>query len=399
MWLVYKKELLELTRDKKTLIFTILMPILILPLVIGGFGYFSVKMAQKKQDEILKFSIVGESNAPELVEKFKNVENFSYQTGISEKNINEAIRDNSVKFVIVIPDSFEQDIQPHSQAKIVFHYNSASSASRVKTRIKEVVSKYNEILQLQRIELIGIGKAEFEALLEPVLLESESIANDQEKFGEVAGGIAAYVLLLITLSGAIYPALDLGVGEKERQTLETLLLNPLPRWHLVMAKFSVIFTTGFISVFLTLFSVLLWSVLAGQAFAVEKISEILSTIGVGTIGMMLLMLIPTAAFFAAVMLSISIYARNYKEAQNYISPLMFLVVIPVMVAMIPGVELNWTTALIPLTNISLAMKEILKGTIDFSMILAIFGSTTILAGAMLWFCNNWFQKETVLFRT
>ena len=399
MWLVYKKELLELTRDKKTLIFTILLPILILPLLMGGFGYFSYKIAEKKQGEILKYAVIGSEFAPELVQKLSKIEKFSYQKDLVVGDITKAIRDKTVKFVLVFEDNFSENIQQNRQAKISLHYNAASKASRVKIRLDKVIDKYNEGLQIKHMAKLGLAENEFKSLVKPILIETESIANKREKIGEILGGVAAYLLLIITLSGAIYPALDLGVGEKERQTLETLLLNPLPRWHLVIAKFGVIFTTGFISVFLTLFSLLLWTILAGQAFAVEKMSEMLNEIGLSTVGMMLLMLIPTAALFAAVLLAISIYARNFKEAQNYISPLMIVVIMPVMIAMIPGIELNWTTAMIPLANISLAMKEIVKGTIDPSYIMVIFASTTVLAGAMLWFCTKWFQKESVLFRT
>ncbi len=399
MWLVYKKELLELTRDKKTLIFTILLPMLILPLLLGGMAYFTAKITKEKQDEVLKFVVVGGSNAPELVEKLTNIENFALQKDLVIEDIPTAIRAKKVKFVVVIGDTFKANIAQHTQASITLHYNAASKVDAVKSRLEEAIKDYNGALQKAHMARIGMAEEEFKALVDPVKIETESIANKRERIGELVGGFAAYMLLLITLSGAIYPALDLGVGEKERQTLETLLLNPLPRWHLVMAKYAVIFTTGFISVFLTLFSLLMWALIAGQAFAVEKIAEILGTIGLSTVGMMLLMLIPTAGLFAAVLLAISIYARNFKEAQNYMSPLMILVIMPVAASMIPGIELNWTTAMIPLTNIALAMKEIVKGTIDANLIFAIFASTTVLAGAMLWFCNRWFQKETVLFRT
>jgi sodium transport system permease protein len=399
MWLVYKKELLELTRDKKTLIFTILLPMLILPLLFGIMIYFTAKINQTKQDEVLKYVIEGGNNAPELVEILSNVEKFSLQKDIVINDIPAAIRSKQVKFVIVIPDSYKDSIANHQQAKITLHYNAASKVDKVKSRIEEAIKAYKKSLQILHMEYIGIDETQLKSLKDPIEIEVQSIANKREKIGELLGGFAAYMLLLITLSGAIYPALDLGVGEKERQTLETLLLNPLPRWHLVIAKYLVIFTTGFISVFLTLFSLLMWSVLAGQAFAIEKLSDILASIGISTIGMMLLMLVPTAGLFAAILLMISIYARNFKEAQNYMSPLMIMVIMPVAVSMIPGIELNWSTAMIPLTNIALAMKEIVKGTIETNYILVIFGSTTVLAGAMLWFCSKWFQKEKVLFRT
>lgn len=110
------------------------------------------------------------------------------------------------------------------------------------------------------------------------------------------------------------------------------------------------------------------------------------------------MLIPTAAIFASLLLSISIYAKSFKEAQSYIAPLNMLVILPAFLSMLPGVELNWKTASIPITNISLAIKELIKGTMDYSMMVAILGSSTVLAAVLLWLSTWWFGRESVLFR-
>ena len=110
------------------------------------------------------------------------------------------------------------------------------------------------------------------------------------------------------------------------------------------------------------------------------------------------MLVPTAAIFASLLLGISIYAKSFKEAQSYIAPLNMLVILPAFLAMLPGVELDWKTASIPITNISLAIKELIKGTMDYSMLVAILGSSTLLAAALLWASTWWFGREDVLFR-
>jgi len=110
------------------------------------------------------------------------------------------------------------------------------------------------------------------------------------------------------------------------------------------------------------------------------------------------MLVPVAAMFASLLLSVSIYARNSPEASSLISPFGIVMIVPAVLAMLPGVELNWFWASIPITNISLAMKELVKGTMDYTMLLAIFGSSTLIAGLLLFFCTKWFNRETVLFR-
>ncbi|HAT32657.1 MAG TPA: ABC transporter, partial [Janthinobacterium sp.] len=89
------------------------------------------------------------------------------------------------------------------------------------------------------------------------------------------------------------------------------------------------------------------------------------SIGALDLAMVALMLVPTSAIFASVMLSISIYAKSYKEAAGLISPLLVLTMLPTAVGLLPGVELNWMWAMVPLTNVALAMKELVKGTMDY----------------------------------
>jgi sodium transport system permease protein len=110
------------------------------------------------------------------------------------------------------------------------------------------------------------------------------------------------------------------------------------------------------------------------------------------------MLVPVVAIFAAMLLSISIYARSFKEAQSYMGPLVIVVIIPAMLALLPGVELKGGWAWAPLVNVALAMKELVKGTMDYYQLIAIFGSTVIIAGALIAFCIYWFKQEKVLFR-
>ena len=128
------------------------------------------------------------------------------------------------------------------------------------------------------------------------------------------------------------------------------------------------------------------------------IGEVLQSIGTGDLLLIAVMLLPLAAVFAAMLLSISIYAKSFKEAQSYAAPLQMLMILPAFVAMLPGVELDWGTAMIPVTNVSLAIKELIKGTMDPTLLVAILGSSTALAVGLLVFCARWFEREDVLFR-
>jgi sodium transport system permease protein len=136
----------------------------------------------------------------------------------------------------------------------------------------------------------------------------------------------------------------------------------------------------------------------GAPLMSSDVAQLARTIGPADLAMVALMLVPTAAIFASLLLSISVYAKSYKEAAGMISPLMIVIILPTLVAMLPGAELNWKWSMVPLTNVSLAMKEVVKGTMDYSMLSVILLSTTLTAGALLAACRWWFGREEVLFR-
>jgi len=113
----------------------------------------------------------------------------------------------------------------------------------------------------------------------------------------------------------------------------------------------------------------------------------------------LLLMLPLAALFSSALLSVSLFAKSYKEAQSYVSPLMFVVILPAMVNFIPGIELNWGLAFVPIVNISLAAREVLLGTFRWEFIGLIFASTLVYASFSIFVTKRLFEKEDVLFRS
>ena len=252
---VYFKELLELTRDKKTLIFTILLPTLVMPIIMIGFGALTAKITKKAVDESLNYAIVGEAYYPEVVEVLKSNESLVLKPLDEGTSIEQAIKENKVRFVIVIPEDIRMNLQAGYTANIEIHYNDSSTTSRIiYRRVESSLEELKDNLVSARMNHLGLSQEQADGLIEPIKLEKVSTANKRESIGEKIGGFLPYILILLGLSGAMYPAIDLGVGEKERGTLETLLLTPIPRFQIVFAKFLVIFTTSFLAVFFSLLS-------------------------------------------------------------------------------------------------------------------------------------------------
>ena len=114
--------------------------------------------------------------------------------------------------------------------------------------------------------------------------------------------------------------------------------------------------------------------------------------------MVLAMVLPVGILFSAVLMAVSLFAKSVKEAQSYVSPLVIVVIMPAMVGMLPGVELNARLAVVPILNVSLVSKELVSGVWHWHYLALIFGSSCLYAAAALALCVRMFNRESVLFR-
>jgi sodium transport system permease protein len=401
MWLVFKKELLELLRDRKTLFFMVALPIAIFPLLFGGVAYFMSQAVSEAQTKTLNFAIIGEQYGAELAEQLSKVESLSLQSIDSTLDNDEQkkalVRDGEVDFIIEIPSNYGSDLINTGQIVIKLFLNDAQLNS-VQSRLNKIINELESGYQRTSFAALGVNEEQQVALLEPIVIEKVNVADERENIGEQIGGLIPYFLFILCLQGAMLPAADIGAGEKERGTLETLLLSPISRQSIVLGKFLTIAFAGAVTALITVGSMAIWGIILSQGMAIKVVSDFMASIGLIDFLLVFLMLVPIVAMFAAVLLALSIYARSYKEAQGYMTPLVFVVIIPVLLAVIPGIELKGIWAWVPLTNVALAIKELIKGTMDYVQLFAIFGSSVIIAGGLIAFCVYWFNKEKVLFR-
>lgn len=397
MWLVFLKELTELLRDKKTLFFMIALPLLIFPLIFGGVAYFTSQAITKAENKVLKYALVGAEYAPELAEQLRNPEKFELVDIGLDKDYSGLIKQQTVNFVLEIGADYSAQPLKDKQNTLQLYLNDAG-LNLVYKRVNEIVAELAAQQQKVAFAQLGVNDAQQQVLLNPIVLNKIDTADERENWGEKIGGMLPYLLFILCFQGAMFPATDLGAGEKERGTLETLLISPLARNKIILGKFFTIAFAGAMTALITVTSMALWGIILSRGMAIQFVADFMGQIGVVDFVLMFLMLVPVVAMFAAVLLSISIYARSFKEAQSYMGPMVILVIVPVMLALLPGVELKGGWAWVPLTNVALAMKELIKGTMDYFQLIAIFASTAAIAAALLCFCIYWFKQEKVLFR-
>lgn len=280
-----------------------------------------------------------------------------------------------------------------SSGLTLFYDSTIPLSQEAHDRVQEVVNSAARGIVDARTLSAGLPKT----FLNPIVVtRGTNVASRSQITAAAIGGMLPYLVLTFAFLGGVYPAVDLGAGEKERNTLETLLLSPITRTEIALGKFSLIFLTSLLAALLGITSL----VLTFHFFVPKEIIRQLEfRIDLFTGLSVALLAIPPAAAFAGIFLAISIFARSFKEAQNYLSPLGFVMILPGMAGLIPGVEMSWKMALIPIVNVSLLSKDFLKGDINWGYYALTFGSCAAIAALCLAYCVYQFRREEVLFRT
>jgi ABC-type Na+ efflux pump permease subunit len=183
------------------------------------------------------------------------------------------------------------------------------------------------------------------------------------------------ILILMTITGAVYPAIDLTAGERERGTLEILMAAPVPRLSLLLAKYVAVLTVAMLTALVNLgsMSLTLWvSGLGPRLFGMDGLSLLLLV-------EIFLLLLLFAAFFSAVLLALTSFARSFKEAQAYLIPLMLLALVPGVLSLVPDLPLAGPLVLVPLLNIVLLARDLLLGKAEVLSAVLVVASTVVYA--------------------
>lgn len=402
MFEVFKKELKELLRDRKTLIFVVALPVAIFPLLFAIMAFISSQAALEAEQEVHTYAIINGQYAQEFTDNVFYHKSFSQYKGEetfnSVEDLTNAVKAGTIDMGIYLPSDAKQTLDNAKQSEWQVVYNDAKAINFLFDRVKELAKEYGDKLRTTKLLSFGVSEQQQAAIIEPIKVVKVDTADKRENLGEKIGGFIPYLLIPLVLMGATYPAIDLGAGEKERGTLETLLLTPITRTQLVLGKFITLLASSIATTTITVLSMGIWVSVAIAFVDLAVVKTAFSSLTVFDLGLIFILLVPIAAIFSSLALAISIYARTFKEAQNYMAPLSIGVIFPIMIALMPNVELTSKTAFIPVTNVALAIKEIIKGTVDYTLVGLIFLATVLVAGALLAFCVKWFNKEDVLFR-
>lgn len=393
-FVVFKKELIDTLRDRRTIIAMVVMPLLLFPLLFSAAAWIIQSQSEEAAQKTLTVTVLRGDQAPDFVDRLTSAAGIDINEDVPADSVRAFVRSGRLDAAFVFAPDFSQRVQNLRPGGLDLVYKSGDNSSILLRRLNRVTDAFEQQLLETRFTQLNVSLEATQALQ----LQEVDVATAQEQIAQTVGGFLPYIFIIFCFLGGMYPAIDLGAGEKERGTLEALLTTPASRMQILIGKFSVIALAGVLSAVIAIVSIV------GTLQFIEDIPPSLvdaayDIISPGVVAVLLSLLVPLTVFFAAVQLSLSFYAKSFKEAQSIINPMTIAVIFPAFVGMLPGIELNAWTAIIPVLNVSLATKAVISGSLTTGLLLLIYASLIVLAAVALVVCAQMFQRENVIFRT
>ena len=419
---IFGREVTDQLRDRRTLFMILGLPILLYPILGIGMVPLVSAFAQKPRTVI----VVGAENLPESP-PLLNAEKTAFRADLFVPPTQEeakrlrvvvvepgsgwdvaakrekALRDGLADAVIVIPADARERLSTSSAATLPVAFNSADEQSQMcALRVRDVLSRWRDSIVHDRLK----SDNKPDSYVEAVRVEGQDVARGEEIGTSVWARIFPFMLVMMALTGAFYPAIDLCAGEKERGTMETLLISPASRVEIVMGKFLTVMLVSITTALLNLASLALTGWQLTRQLAVmgppggARSNAVLSAPALGSMVWMILILIPLSMLFSALCLALAVLAKSMKEGQYYMTPL-YLVALPLMfVTILPGIELDLFTSLVPITGASLLLRTLMQGkySVAAQFALPVLLPTVVYAAVALRWAVTQFQSEAVLFR-
>lgn len=384
-WIVFTKELRETVRDRRTLLMMVVVPVLLYPVLLVVSEQILLFGQRRLASTAAPVAIVGDAPA-ELVALVDSSAALRLVT--ISRSPEDALRDDAVAAVVVLGPEAEGE----GTRTVALLYDATSDQSlRGRRELSGVLNDWQDTLLARRLEARGLPGT-FAA---PVAVADSSVALPEEVGGYTLGRILPLLLVVITLLGAFYPAIDLAAGEKERGTLETLLTAPVPAGAVVAGKFLTVALIGIVAAALNLGSMLL----TFQTGVLQVASQIGLDVSLplGSVIIIFLTLIPLAVLFGALFLGLAVRSSSFKEAQNALTPVYMLVLIPAMLPLFPGIDFTPFMAVVPVAGVSFFFRDLMGGDARLVTGFLVLASTAVYAVAALVFAARAFGSEAVLF--
>jgi sodium transport system permease protein len=380
---VFRKEMLDMLRDRRTLFSMTILPTVVFPLLFGVIGKFMGAAERKAESEATSVAVLSKDIPP------------PFDRAIARSGLRAVVKTNIAQAVEKNETATGFALTPDGKRVMVYTEGTRQASGLASDKLRTALNELRDAVVAERIRAANLPVD----TITPFTIKRENVASERRMGGFLLGSMLGYIVILIMFSGGIYPAIDMATGEKERKTLEALLASPARRTELVLGKILACVTAIYLTALLTTSS--LFISIASGTFEMKGMEKFLGNIPTDpqTIALTLITLIPVAVMAGALMLAIALVARSSKEAQSYLTPLVMLVIFPSLLGGLPGMELSPTLSLVPILNSSQLLKSILQGDVQPINFFITNLANVVYSAICFWFAVRCFNDEKVLFRT
>ena len=383
---VLKKEIRENLRDRKAVFNSLLLAPILFPVLLIGMTWLGTSAQTERAERVLEVPVVGAEQAPNLIRYLK-------QQGMVVKPAPEdpeaLVRSQKEPVIIRIPETFGEQWQAGRPAEIEVIIDPSRPESDIPTsRVKGLLRGYSREIGMLRLQMRGVSPS----VMSPLLIRDVDLSTPQSR-GMLIMLFLPYILMITAFMGGMHLAIDTTAGEKERRSLEPLLINPVPRWQIMMGKLLATGIFGMASLVLTLL-----------AFRITlpylPLAALGMDLGLGVTAMVgiLLVVAPVALLAAALLTVLATYAKSFREAQSYMGLVVLIPMIPTLMFMSNPVKPEASMMPIPLFSQNLLIGELVRGeVVPLQWLLYSAGGTLLLAFALIAFAATLFSRPRVVF--
>ncbi len=387
--LLFRKELLDSLRDRRTLLMMLVLPALLYPgtLLLTGSVMAAGKERLAREDLVIA---VASDDALSFLTAQPAPPHTTWAR-MSRAEGEAALKDKKVAALADAPAGSFDGLARSEQAVITLAYTKRYDRSmEALDRLKKVLDGLAKSQLKLRLTELSLPST----FAEPVKIESVDV-DFQKNIGPlIASRTLPIMLVLMLLMGALYPAVDLTAGEKERGTLETLLVAPVRPLQVMFAKYL---TVALVATLATLANLAAMAITFGMGLTLDTTLSTQMVFSAGQLATLVLCFIPTAFLVSGIALAVASLARSFKEGQSLMTPIVLIGTVPGMVALMPGVELTWLTSAVPLLNVALLVKAVILGAAHPGHLAVTVVSTAVCSLFTLRLAANAFASEALRF--
>jgi len=397
MWqnirLMFKKEITGALRDRRTMLLTIIFPLIFYPMVLAVVGHFT-STEQRKLEELTPAVIAVDRSEDELFRsKLRTAESF---VPVFYQDREEALADLRSKDYQVMMVVEKTSGGPGLGLDITLRYDQTDQlATLAAARVREFLQDYLQTVLRQKLASLGL---DYDELSAPLSINIIDTASSESVGRMLLSRLLPYFMILAILTGAMGLGAEITAGEKERGTIATLLVSQLSRTEIVLGKFFTILTVSIVSSLLSVVGLLIGIRYFGGNLAPSGM-EATFALDFAAFGWMFAVLVPLAVILAALVMIVGTFARSQKEASTYLMPIYMVIVLVGIVSMTGGVTFAGARFLIPVANSLYILQEIIVGGFELPHFAYTLSANTVCGGLLIFASIQLFKRETILFRS